>query len=354
MDNLAQTHNYSNPQPRYMDFKVHAKPNNIKAKKLQKSRTLMRQALYSKSNPKTNSINDSNNTSSKINNSARSFRSYRSLDLTETPRIPLKSYDPDRFNRVQNIPRSELINRFKSTSQPQDPVNSQSFTSNYPKTESLDNETFYNDQRIVSKPLQETTISEPLNNTANNSRTIFENAIYSTPNNSDVEWHSKKKQKIKKHIIRQHPALSAVGLLIGILLVGGIYFFHNLNQVSYYLASSRAGFTPAVASYIPSGFNLASISSANGVIETKYSSNSSNHNYSLVEKKSNISSSNLVNNYVFNLVGANYQELNVHGKSVYIFNGNSEATWVRNGIWYIIKNDNSLSNHQIYQIVSSM
>ena len=69
--------------------------------------------------------------------------------------------------------------------------------------------------------------------------------------------------------------------------------------------------------------------------------------------KSSMSSNQLLNGYVENNAGFNYQTINTNHKTVYIYNGH-DATWVNNGIWYVIQDNNSLSYHQIINIVNSM
>ncbi len=352
MEDLAQPSNYSGISKQYMDFKVPVKTNHIKAKKTQRAQTLMRPALHQKS---------------KVSSSAQhlSSVSYGFFDNNEVQEfVPPLQVSPKSVSREsakqpisRTIPRSDLISRFSSTAassrqadhldeKVEDPIPSPhlAIANSKPALRPVSN------SQIMLADLA-TQGAQTMN-----SKDIFQKAIYDAPLVDQTKKRKPIKYKAKKHFLKSHPALSSLVIVVAIMLIGGIYISHNLNKISYVLASSRAGFAPTVATYKPSGYNLASISSAAGVIETNYTSNSSSNNnsYSLVEKKSNISSDSLLNNYVFNQVGLNYQTLNVNGKSVYLYNGNSQATWVTGGIWYLIKNNNSLSNHQIYQIVSSM
>lgn len=354
MEDLAQTSNYSGVSKQYMDFKVPVKTNHIKAKKTQRAHTLMRPALHQQSKV--------SSSAQQLSGVSNGFFDNNEVQESVPPlRLSSRSASQESNKRSisRTIPRSDLISRFSSTA-------ASSKDANHLKANVEDSIPSHSHQTTKTNPepsnQSRSTSQRMLANLATqgaqtlNSKDIFQQAIYDAPLVDQTKKRKPIKYKAKKHFLKSHPALSSLVVVVAIMLIGGIYISHNLNKISYVLASSRAGFTPTVANYKPSGYNLASISSAAGVIETNYTSNSNSNNnsYSLVEKKSNISSSSLLNNYVYNQVGLNYQTLSVKGKSVYIYNGNSEATWVNGGIWYLIKNNNSLSNHQIYQIVSSM
>ena len=329
-----------NPGSKYMDFKVHTSVNHVKHRSLQKSKTLMRNSVK---NPLTSNVKIKT-VSASIPNPVQPKE-----DNFSTQESKLDGYVHNRHPRNYKIPRSELISRFSSTAnsnlyEPQKQVESK-------------------DQSTAILPKFEPQLPESASSTldlnSNQSKNIFEEALKTTPipdQAKELKYSKPQKHKIKKHTKRHKvPVLaSSLSVLVIALIAGGIYLGHNLNKVSLYLASSRAGFTPTVSSYNPSGYDLSSVSSASGVIESSFKSNSDSRTYSIIEKKSNWNSSDLLNNYVVNRAGLNYQTITQNNLTIYTINNNSLATWVKGGIWYIIQDNNSLSTHQIIEIATSM
>ena len=140
--------------------------------------------------------------------------------------------------------------------------------------------------------------------------------------------------------------------VIGVLSMG-FYLNRNFSKVELYVASSRAGFAATLPSIKPTGYTLSGISTGGGVIEASFASQKSNHGYTISEKKSSVTSSSLLSNYVEGKAGLNYQTINTNGKTIYIYNG-QDATWTSNGIWYVLEGNNSINNHQIINIANSM
>lgn len=133
--------------------------------------------------------------------------------------------------------------------------------------------------------------------------------------------------------------------VLGVAVIGivacAVFINSHINNVEFYLASSKAGFSATLPSIKPSGFNLSGISTGSGAIEASFKSNSDNRAYNISEKKSSISSQDLQNGYVMNQAGLNYQTLKTNGKTIFIYNSN-DATWENNGIWYVLQDNNFL------------
>jgi hypothetical protein len=146
---------------------------------------------------------------------------------------------------------------------------------------------------------------------------------------------------------------SVVGIVAVGVIGGGLFINSNFSKLELDLASSRAGFSATLPSVKPSGYDLSGISTGGDAIEASFKSNSDGRNYTINEKKSNVSSSELLSSYVVGQAGANYQTANSGGKTIYIYNGH-DATWTTNGIWYVIQDNNSLSDHQVIDIANSM
>ena len=179
--------------------------------------------------------------------------------------------------------------------------------------------------------------------------------IFKTPQPGTFEY-SRPSLPIKANkwnVAKRLSGWSVIGIVAVGIIAGGLLVNRNFSKLELYVASSRAGFAATLPAARPSGYDLSSISTGGGVIEASFKSNSDNRNYSISEKKSSVTSSGLLNNYVASQAGANYQAVNTSGKTIYIYNGH-DATWANNGIWYIIQDNNSLSDHQIINIANSM
>ena len=48
----------------------------------------------------------------------------------------------------------------------------------------------------------------------------------------------------------------------------------------------------------------------------------------------------------------NYQVVVGGGRTVYLY-GSRNATWVNNGLWYVLQGNDSLSNQQLVQLATS-
>lgn len=333
---------------KYMDFKGYGSVNHTKHRNLQKSKTLMRNSVKNPLGP--------NVTIKTVSGSIPN--AIPEVNIPKESESKLDGYVHNRHPRNYKIPRSELISRFSSTAASyqesqklQEPISAPAIGKAYqePLTESLSNE----------EALSPNIAPIASNETPFKAKNIFEEALKNTPipvQAENLKYSNPQKHKIKKHKkSHKFPVLvSSLSVLLVALIVGGIYVGHNLNRVSLYLASSRAGFKPTVSSYSPSGFDLSSVSSASGIIESSFKSNSDSRSYSVIEKKSNWNSNDLLNNYVIGRAGLNYQTINQGNLTIYTFNGNSLATWVHNGIWYLIQDNNSLSTNQIIEIATGM
>lgn len=158
----------------------------------------------------------------------------------------------------------------------------------------------------------------------------------------------------KKRRFKQTKRIAKIGVIaIAVSAAIGFLGIQNMPKLQLHLASSKAGFAASLPAYKPLGFKLATISSNTGEVAVKFSHiQDLNRNYTLVEKPSTLNSSELRDTFVI-AKDINYQTELINGQTVYLYNKNS-ATWVNGNIWYVINGNGSLTNSQIFKLVTSV
>lgn len=203
-------------------------------------------------------------------------------------------------------------------------------------------------QPSTSMPMEaqasELAIEQPALNIFNNAPSL---------ESMDLGQQTKKRRRIGLGSIKKMSGWTVLAVVLVGLIGGGIYVSRNLGTLELYLASSRAGFSATLPGSKPSGFALTGISTASGVIEAAFKSSTGGRSYTISEKKSSLTSGQLLAGYVTNQAGLNYQMVSSGNMVIYIYSGH-DATWVNKGIWYVVQDNNSLSDHQIINIASTM
>jgi hypothetical protein len=145
----------------------------------------------------------------------------------------------------------------------------------------------------------------------------------------------------------------AIGAAIGLpVLVLGLIVTQNLSSVRLQTASAKAGFSASLPDYHPAGFSLGQLNYSAGVVAAQFHSNSDNRGYTITQKQSLWDSADLRDNFVATS-DPGYQTVQAGGRTIYLY-GQGEATWVNNGIWYVIQGNGSLSEHQLVELASSL
>lgn len=156
------------------------------------------------------------------------------------------------------------------------------------------------------------------------------------------------------HKLRVSPRLvTATGMTLMVLSVGGILAYQNMPELSMKIASTRAGLNAKLPSYQPAGFAMAGpIKYDHGEVTINYKSNSDDRAFDVTQKNSSWNSETLLENYV-TPNGQPYQTFQAKGRTIYIYDGN-KATWVDGGIWYNIDGKTNLNSDQLLRIANSL
>ena len=242
-----------------------------------------------------------------------------------------QSVDTDREARASLSPKSELFSRFGSqataASSAPEPVTTPVASV---AAQPLDSQPAVPEQHSPSMDIFEKSLSQA-------------SAANQPPLNENPQKSSGSGKKLT----------TIAALCLAVLVAAAIFGYQNINRVNLYLASSKAGFSATTPHYSPSGYGLASVSYGSGVIKASYHSTTDNRTYSVNEKSSNWDSKTLLNSYVQGVAGQNYETIQSNGRTIYLY-GSRDATWVYNGIWYIVTSNSSLSDQQLIQLATSM
>lgn len=144
---------------------------------------------------------------------------------------------------------------------------------------------------------------------------------------------------------------AGIGAAIALtVLVLGVIVTQNLSNVRLQMAAAKAGLGTSLSSYQYAGFALSRLNYGNGVVSAQFN-NSGNSHYSVTQKRSSWDNTTLRNTFVAP-TDAHYQTVQAAGRTIYLY-GNRNATWVDNGVWYVIQSDGSLSDRQLVDLATS-
>ncbi len=331
MDINNSNSNQSQGTKKYMDFVRSSGPNPIKPKTVAKSNTLMRSVVSKPTNTTHINVSTSSLQNSEIKVHGPITRSTSIHSVKAKPSI--RSRQVNNSLEAPVVQKHEKVDRFGA-----------------PAVKAVSEA----ELNMLTKP--STTHLEPALHTApepakqniiSRDKMMFENSVkkaFAAENNH---------HKTKKHSSTMSKLATAGIFALVLLVVAGGLSYHYLNRVSLYLASTKAGFSATSPTYSPSGYGIANVSYAKGIVSSEYHSNTDNRSYNISEKTTTWNNTDLVNNYVSALSNDDYVTINSNGLTIYLY-GTRNATWINNGIWYIITSNNSLSDQQMVHLATSM
>lgn len=162
--------------------------------------------------------------------------------------------------------------------------------------------------------------------------------------------------KASKHPRRQRilgkRVFSIAATAACLLLIAGGVLYYNRTGLALHMAASKAGFSAALPSYRPSGFQVAKLKSSAGQVAIHYASTSDQRTFAVTEQPSSWDSNALLDNFV-STADKQYETIDVGGRTVYLY-GKHNAAWVSGGIWYSVQSQGSLSDKQLAQLAASL
>lgn len=258
---------------------------------------------------------------------SKSSKKLRSTSLIKQPKVnvPAKlsvaSINQDRIRRAKTVAKSKLVSRFSSHPLSPNPI------------------------VYISSDESKATVSAPSLATTPKSDFLL-NAISKANSHNQPKY-----KKSYSKAVKRAAGIGAVAF--GVLLLVGIVGYQNISNLKIDSASSKAGFAASLPAYKPAGFSLESVGAGPGKVAANFASNSDqSRNYTLTEKPSNWDSNSLRDLFVTK-TDAQYQTSAISGRTIFLYGQNS-ATWVANGIWYVIDGNGSLSYQQLLSLASSL
>jgi hypothetical protein len=191
-------------------------------------------------------------------------------------------------------------------------------------------------------------VHAPAPKPTNNPGDMFEQAMANATHFVDsASHHVRFKRKA-----RLHAASMAAGAF-GLLLLAGFAAYQNMPGVQLQVAGVRAGVSTANPDFKAAGFayNGVKVQGNNRVIGLSAPTGGS---YALSQQKTNWSSFDMISHV--SAIGAdgtpNYRTVSAGESTIYRFSS-TQATWVKNGTWYQLQGNQTLTDSQVQALAQN-
>ncbi len=147
---------------------------------------------------------------------------------------------------------------------------------------------------------------------------------------------------------------SSIAVLAVITSSVALFFaYRNVPQFSTVFASMKSDVKTSIPAYVPSGYKFAGPAKTIGEgVSITYKGGYAGDSYTLTQEKSSLDSTSLKDNVIPK--NSEVQSSQVKGTTIYIYNSNTSAAWVNNGVKYVIKGSAKLSPDQLLKIADSL
>ena len=244
---------------------------------------------------------------------------------------PIRSLDQQRLQKSARVAKSQLINHFST-------VTASDFA---PAAQPTVVAPIVTATRPVSR--------QPHSQAAKSTTTaeLLERALqHATSHQQEASPKSRRQHKRTKHHLKIGAALAAP--LILLLLRAS----QNLTGIRLQLAAARIGFSTKLPDYQPPGFSQGALNYSPGVVAAQFHSNSDSRAYTVTQKRSAWDDSTLREQFLAP-TDAQYVTTEVAGRTIYLY-GQRNATWLNDGIWYVVQSNGALNDRQLIRIATSL
>lgn len=316
-------------------------PNLAKSHKPSKSQTLMRRSV---AKPSPASLK------------ARTHVQQRTDALIQQPSInvlpKMSSYhiDERRSTRARLTPHSPQVSRYAAAGEPK-PANA------YPSLQpTKPMQTMHPHPRagtmtdvVAPKPHVGSVHTSKASQAA--STDIFEQALArATSHQEPLHPHPKSR---RRRGIKGKRALSIGAGTLACAILLGFFAWQNSARLTIHYADHKAGVAATLPAYQPTGYKIGRLSYSPGIVAVNFSNSASGDTFDIVQRPTTWDSRSLRDGFVA-LQDKAYKTIQGAGQTIYTY-GNNNASWVSNGIWYQVNNNNgNLSPQQLISLASSM
>lgn len=173
--------------------------------------------------------------------------------------------------------------------------------------------------------------------------------------NSRANYNTKKTneknsfQKATGRFLYKKKLISALTIFLSVIILVAFLSYQRVPNVAIKLAANRAGFSAVNPDNVPSGFSYKSpIEIDDKTIKITYK-NSQSMQYTVSQQPSFWTDESLLSGF---LKSSTYQTYYDDNLTVYVY-GNSNATWLKDGLWFNLVSNGALSREQLLSIASS-
>lgn len=255
---------------------------------------------------------------------------------TVQPKWPVSQVSPTRLTRAEQVAKSAAISKFAA-----------------------------NSDIVASAPaaVQATAPQSASSATEHDSRDLFERAIAGADSHLEPQYDSKKLAKAAKKQAKlaaktkrerpvHHHLASVVATSVAVLAIGGFIGLQNRAALTLRFANAKAGFQASLPNYKPDGYSVGGFTYSAGNVGTSFHDAAGNRSYTLNQQTTKWDSQALLDNFI-RINYSSYQVLQSGQQIVYMY-GKNNASWVKDGVWYQLTTDGSLSTSQVLNIATSV
>lgn len=254
---------------------------------------------------------------------------------TVSPKWSISQVNPRRQTRAGLVGKSEAITKFAPGSDVPYEVQNAAVRVSKPESVSIAPDTVPQD-----------------------SNELFARAIASAESHNEKPIDQKKlsrqaRKQAKKagRPVHQHLA-SVVAASLTVLVLGGLVGLQNKDSITLRFANAQAGFNAKLPTYQPSGYGVGNFTYSAGAVGTTFHSDATNHDYTLEQQTTKWDSQALLDNFI-TVNYPKYQALQSGDQVIYMY-GKNDASWVKDGVWYQVTSNGSLSTSQVLNIATSV
>lgn len=261
------------------------------------------------------------------------------ITTTITPKWPVSQVNPQRQSRSQSINKSQAISKFAPGA-------------------------------VVSSapvPAQTTQAAAParavdaIEHQSQHSRDLFERAIAAADSHTQPAYNPKQlKRQARKQArsavkatrpVRHHLA-TVVAASVAVLVIGTTIGLQHKTDITMRFANAKAGFNASIPAYQPTGYKVANMEYSAGNVGLNFQNDTADRAYELSQQTTTWNSEELLNNFV-TMNYKSYQALQSGDQIIYVY-GKNDASWIKNGIWYQLTSNGSLSTSEVLNIATSV